>query len=124
MSHAFDSDGHVMDTSCLYSTVKNISGGAKIFGFLPPHGRELASAEEFTVFGDIRQNLGGNRGSERSVHRRDNAAFEAAVEAGDLEIVSTPSPILEDVTLEIPKMLKLDSGTLSTVDPCWHNSIS
>ena len=92
--------------------------------FLPPHGRELAAAEEFTVFGDIRQNLGGNRGSERSVHRRDNAAFEAAVEAGDLEIVSTPSPILEDVTLEIPKMLKLDSGTLSTVDPCWHNSIS
>jgi len=124
MSHSFSSDGHVMDTSCLYSTVKNISGGAKIFGFLPPHGRELAAAEEFTVFGDIRQNLGGNRGSERSVHRRDNAAFEAAVEAGDLEIVSTPSPILEDVTLEIPKMLKLDSGTLSTVDPCWHNSIS
>ena len=124
MSHSFDSDGHVMDTSCLYSTVKNISGGAKIFGFLPPHGRELASAEEFTVFGDSRQNLGGNRGSERSVHRRDNAAFEAAVEAGDLEIISTPSPILEDVTLEIPKMLKLDSGTLSTVDPCWHNSIS
>jgi len=124
MSHSFSSDGHVMDTSCLYSTVKNISGGAKIFGFLPPHGRELAAAEEFTVFGDIRQNLGGNRGSERSVHRRDNAAFEAAVEAGDLEIVSTPSPILEDVTLEIPKMLQLDSGTLSTVDPCWHNSIS
>ena len=124
MSHSFSGDGHVMDTSCLYSTVKNISGGAKIFGFLPPHGRELAAAEEFTVFGDIRQNLGGNRGSERSVHRRDNAAFEAAVEAGDLEIVSTPSPILEDVTLEIPKMLKLDSGTLSTVDPCWHNSIS
>ena len=123
MSHSFSSDGHVMDTSCLYSTVKNISGGAKIFGFLPPHGRELAAAEEFTVFGDIRQNLGGNRGSERSVHRRDNAAFEAAVEAGDLEIVSTPSPILEDVTLEIPKMLKLDSGTLSTVDPCWHNSM-
>tara|TARA_Y100000004_G_C8923158_1_gene416367 strand:+ start:253 stop:627 length:375 start_codon:yes stop_codon:yes gene_type:complete len=124
MSHSFSSEGHVMDTSCLYSTVKNISGGAKIFGFLPPHGRELANDEEFTVFGDVRQNIGGNRGSERSVQRRDDAAFEAAIEAGDLEILSTPSPILEDATLEIPKMLKLDSGTLSTVDPCWHNSIS
>lgn len=112
-----------MDTSCLYSTVKNVSGSSKIFGFLPPHGRTLAADEEFTVFGDIRSGLGGNRGAERSVARRDNAAFEAAVESGDLEILSTPSPILQDVTTEVPKMLQLDGGTLSTVDPCWYNSL-
>jgi hypothetical protein len=124
MTHAFDVDGKTMDTSCLYSTVKNISGVAKIFGFLPPHGRELAVNEEFTVFGDVRQGLGGNRGPERSVHRRDNAAFEAAIESGDLEIMQTPSPILQDVNTGLPKMLQLASGTISAVDPCWHSSIS
>ena len=124
MTHAFDVDGKVMDVSCLYSTVKNISGVAKTFGFLPPHGRTLAVNEEFTVFGDVRQGLGGNRGSERSVHRRDNAAFEAAIESGDLEILQTPSPILQDVDTGLPKMLQLASGTISAVDPCWHNSIS
>lgn len=124
MSHSFSSDGHVMDTSCLYSTIKNISGGTKVFGFLPPHGRELENNEEFTVFGDIRQGLGGNRGPERSVHRRDNAAFEAAIEAGDIEILQTPSPILQDTSSSAPKMLQLSSGSLSAVDPCWHNSVS
>jgi hypothetical protein len=112
-----------MDTSCLYSTVKNVSGGTKIFGFLPPHGRTLANNEEFTVFGDIRQNLGGNQGGERSVQRRANAAFEAAVESGDLEVLQTPSPILQDVNTDLPKMFRLASGVLSTVDPCWHNSL-
>ncbi len=123
MTHTFDVDGKTMDTSCLYSTVKNISGVAKVFGFLPPHGRTLAIDEEFTVFGDIRQAMGGNRGTERSVARRDNAAFEHAIESGDLEILNTPSPILQDVSTELPKMLQLDSGVLSTVDPCWHNSL-
>ena len=123
MAHVFDVDGKTMDTACLYSTVKNISGVAKIFGFLPPHGRELAVDEEFTVFGDVRQGLGGNRGSERSVHRRDNAAFEAAIEEGDLEILNTPSPVLQDTDTGLPKMLQLASGTLTGVDPCWHNSL-
>jgi hypothetical protein len=123
MTHSFSPDGKTMDTSCLYSTVKNISGTSKIFGFLPPHGRTLAVDEEFTVFGDVRQGLGGNRGSDRSVSRRDNAAFEASIESGDLEILSTPSPVLQDIATELPKMLQLSSGTLSTVDPCWHNSL-
>ena len=41
------------DLNCLYSTVKNISGGSLKFGFLPPHGRELAAAGELTIFGNI-----------------------------------------------------------------------
>jgi hypothetical protein len=112
-----------MDTSCLYSSVKNVSGTTKTFGFLPPHGRTLANNEEFTVFGDVRQNLGGNQGGERSVQRRANAAFEAAVESGDLEILNTPSLILQDSDSGLPKMLQLTDGTLSAVDPCWHESV-
>lgn len=113
-----------LDTSCLYSTVKNVSGKTKKFGFLPPHGRELAANEEFTVFGDVRQSVFGNRGSERSVARRDIIAFEAAIARGDLEIVQTPSPILQDVTTLQARMLQVDNGTLSAVDPCWFNSVS
>ena len=47
------------DTSCLFSTVKNGTGGRRKFGFLPPHGRELDTDEEFTVWGDIREAIIG-----------------------------------------------------------------
>lgn len=108
-----------MDTNCLYSVVKNTSGATKTFGFLPPHGRTLANNEEFTVFGDIRQNLGSNQGTERSVRRRAEAAFEAAVESGDLQILSTPNLIIKDVDSNDPKMIQSDNNALSAVDPCW-----
>ena len=109
-----------MDTTCLYSTVKNISGGTRKFGYLPPHGRELADDEEFTVFGNILEAV--SRG-ERATDRRHHQGLEDSIESGHLEIRQTPSPILEDLTLQVPKLFKLDSGTLSTVDPCWTDSV-
>ena len=118
----YDGDGKIYDVSCLYSTVKNISGVRKKFGFLPPHGRELDNNEEFTVFGDVRQAIIG--GVERVTARRQILAFEAAIEAGWLEIMQTPSPIFEDQTTGNPRMLELDGGTLADIDPCWKNSIS
>lgn len=113
-----------MNMECLYSTVKNVSGKAKTFGFLPPHGRKLAANEEFTAFGDIRQAIASLREGGRNAAQRDIVAFEAAVERGDLEIVSTPSPVLEDGTTGASKMLSLDNGTLATADPCWYSSIA
>ena len=122
MAHTFDVSGKTMDTTCLYSTVKNTSGVKKKFGFLPPHGRELAVDEEFTVFGDVRQAV--IKDVERVTSRRHILSFEAAIERGDLEIIQTPSPILQDINDGNPRMLQLDNGTLSDVDPCWHTSIS
>ena len=113
----------MLDTSCLYSTVKNVSGTKRMFGFLPPHGRELANNEEFTVFGDIRQSIGGSRGSDPSVQRRDRTAFANAIANGWLVIVSTPNPILKDIDSGDTKMLNLDDGTLGAVDPCWTNEL-
>jgi hypothetical protein len=121
MTHPFSSANHTMDVSCLYSTVKNISGRPMVFGFLPPHGRKLAVDEEFTVFGDIKQAV--IKDVERVTSRRHILAFEAAIDRGDLEIINTPSPILQDQSSGLPKMLQLDT-TLSVVDPCWHNSVS
>lgn len=114
----------VLDFSCLYSTVKNTSGKAMHFGFLPPHGRKLAGDEEFTVFGDIRNGLGGNRGGEASVAQRDNDALQNAITDGNLEILSTPAPILQDTANQSVKMISLTSGSLAAVDACWTNSIS
>lgn len=108
------------DLSCLYTTVRNTSGGRKKFGFLPPHGRELAANEEFTVFGSVHEAVIRD---ERVTSRRHIQALEAAVDRGDLLIVSTPSPILED-TAGQPKMLRMtDDGNLSVTDPCWTSSL-
>ena len=109
------------DTSCLYSTCRNTSGVAKIFGFLPPHGKQLAAGEEMTVFGDIRQAI---IRFERTESRRNIIAFEAAIQRKDLLIVNTPNPILEDEATETTKMLRLNSGTLGVIDPCWQESVS
>ena len=112
----------ILDVSCLYSTIRNTSGKRKKFGFLPPHGKELAANEEFTCFGDIRQAL---IKFERSEARRSITAFEAALRRGDIEIIATPNIILED--LQDPgttKMLTLRNGTLGVADPCWNVSSS
>ncbi len=110
-----------LDTRCLYSTVRNTSGGRKTFGFLPPHGRSLAANEEFTVFGDILQSL---IRFERSEARRSIIAFERALQRGDITIVRTPAPLFEDEVTEGTKMLRLNNGTFGAVDPCWLASTS
>lgn len=111
-----------LDTSCLYSTVKNTSGGRKKFGFLPPHGKELAADEEYTLFGDIKEAI---IRFERTEARRSIIAFERALQRGDLEIINTPNPILEDMANPgSTKMLRLLNGSLGVIDTCWNTSTS
>jgi hypothetical protein len=111
-----------LDIRCLYSTVKNTSGKRKSFGFLPPHGRTLDSNEEFTVFGHIHEAI---IKFERGEARRSIIAFERALQRGDIEIVKTPNPILEDDSNPgSTKMLNLRNGTLGVLDPCWNTSTS
>jgi hypothetical protein len=105
--------------SALYSTVKNTSGTSKIFGFLPPHGRRLADNEEFTVYGDIRQAIANSQRGGRAESRRDIMAFEAAMQRGDIEVVHTPAPILQDEDTGDVAMLELEGGVLHTTAPCW-----
>lgn len=112
--------GH-FDKNCLYSTVKNTSGAKKKFGFLPPHGVELDANEELTVFGNI---LEAVTRDERVTSTRNHRALVAAMDRGDLVIVSTPAPILKDSVTGGTKMIGLASGTLSDIDPCWSVSDS
>lgn len=107
----------------LYTTVRNISGRTRRFTFLPPHGRELANNETFTVIGDIHTAvIRGDRGESR----RNLNALERALQGPvpTLEIVQTPSPILQDATTGETKMLRLNNGTLGVVSPTYAQSIS
>ncbi len=105
-------------TTCLFSSVKNISGGTLKFGFLPPHGRELEDDEEFTFIGDVVEAV--IRG-ERVTSQRNLDALKRALANEQLVIVKTPNPILYDDVTELSKMLDIQNGTLGVDDPCWDS---
>ena len=96
---------------CINTTVRNMSGKAAVFGFLPPHGKKLEAGEEYTFFGSIESLLS------KVTSGRKRAGFTAAVQSGDLVVVSGPTPILYDATLDVSKTIKLDNDSFSTTDP-------
>ena len=109
------------DTSCLYSTVKNISGGTKTFGFLPPHGKSLLNNTEFNTMGNIIDAVAN--GFDRACSRRSLLAFEQAIDDQQLEITSTPSPILKDSVLTTRSfMIVCANEVLGADDPCWEST--
>ena len=108
------------DLDCLYSTVKNISGGTLKFGFLPPHGQELADDAEVTVFGNILDAVAN--GFDRNTSRRSVLALEKAIDDQKLEITGTPRPILKDAGGTQSYMITLSGGTLGVDDPCWEST--
>lgn len=108
------------DMSCLYSTVRNISGGTKTFSFLPPHGQTLADDGETTVFGDIREAI--FRGGRRSQHVQN--ALEQCLDQQLLEIVSTPAVILEDLQDGAILAIQVENGVLAVDSPCWETSLT
>lgn len=96
-------------TTDLYTTVKNVSGGTRVFGFLGAHGRELANNATYTVPGD----LVGKLGAQRS--QRQFQALERALLNGDLAIVKSPSVYLlsesGNVTRELAMASTKELGT-------------
>ena len=105
-----------INTNCLLSTVKNTSGGTMIFGFLPPHGKTLTSGQEYTVDGNIVEAV--IRG-ERVTSKRHLDALKAALAAGYIDIISTPSPVLYDEANDSSHVLDIQGGALFAVDGCW-----
>lgn len=96
---------------CFHSTVRNVSGQEKFFGFLPSHGKRLAAGEEYSVFGNLIDRVAGNKRRERVI--------QEVVDAENLVIVKTPLVHLYDETDDVTKGLALSGGTLGSVDPCW-----
>lgn len=113
-------------TSCLYSTVKNVSGATMTFSFLPPHGVELEADEEYNVVGDIAAAISRNRGATGGRYIDSLlAALSGSTNDGDptLALIKTPNPILYDETAEESKMLVLDDEELGTAVACTDSSI-
>jgi hypothetical protein len=110
----------IMDTSCLYSTIKNTSGAAMRFGYIPPHGKRLTANQEVTVLGHIMEAVNrGDRGGSRFM----NALIDD-VQAGRLKIVETPNPVFYDETLHQSSMITIVNDVVTVVDPCWESSVS
>jgi hypothetical protein len=98
----------------LYTTIKNTTGVESVFGYLPPHGRKLAPNETITVFGNIVDRIA--KKGERSVN-----AFTRDLERGDIQVLATPSPVLNNAgDARILNLTGAAPGTLGTVDPSWE----
>jgi len=89
-----------------------MSGKAAVFGFLPPHGKKLASGEEYVFFGSLTGLL------QSITSKRKQEAFTNAVKSGDLVVVSTPAPLFYDPTLDVTKTVKVLNNVISTDNPC------
>jgi len=104
-------------TTCLLTTLKNTSGGTLYFGFLPGNGRSLAANGTVTVIGDVFDAI--TRGAKPASFCDE---LKDAIDDEQLEIVSTPSPILYDSQFSRSKMLTLNNNILYTKDPCWAST--
>jgi len=111
------------NTDCLFTTVKNVSGVERQFGFLGPRGKRLAADETFTIPGDLVSYLGGGGGANGSYKQRPFKALERALDVnGSLEIVNSPAVHLYDPIQDRTRQLALVGGQLGVVDPCWYSS--
>jgi hypothetical protein len=109
-----------MSVDCFYTTVVNISGGERVFGFLGKHGRRLDADEQYTVPGDLRQVATRNRRTFQALERAVGGYTDSGgnVHPPSLAIIKTPAVHLWDSTLTRNRMLTLANGVLGVADPC------
>jgi hypothetical protein len=101
-------------TTDLYTTVKNVSGGALTFGFLGAHGVTLEDDATYTVPGDLVTKLGSLRS------QRKFQALERALVNGLLEIVKSPSVYLLSESGGVTRELAMASTKeLGTTEPSY-----
>src|SRR4051812_32588673 len=82
------------DTSDLYTTLLNLSGVSRYFGYVGRHGKRLTSGAQVTVFGALCAQPGWNR--------RKQLALERDLLAGKITILSTPRAIIRDTAPQAP----------------------
>ena len=104
-------------TDCMLSSVRNISGSAMYFDFLPPHGVKLANHGEYTCIGNIMSFVGMGLGGQRAILR-----LEQMVNDGLLEIKYTPSPVFWDKGRIRISLMQVYNDKLVVMQPCWGSS--
>lgn len=120
----------VTSTDCLYTTVKNISGKTMIFGFLPPHGKELTDDQEVTVLGDIVEAVvRGNRATSKRNHDALLNALSGTDVGGSplLQIKKSPSPYFYNEDDSTSYILKVEDNagnpTVGTDPTCTDTAV-
>lgn len=108
------------DTSCLYSTLKNKSNEQLTFSFVPPHGRSMASGEEYSFIGHPVSRMMGSGRNDSMAHVN---AFESALKTGRMTIKKTPLPVFYDTGTGATKVVSLHLGQLVAHNPCWVESV-
>lgn len=99
----------------LYTTVKNVSGSERVFGFLGKHGKRLANNETYTVPGDLVAELGAARSL------REFRSLEAALESGDVVIVNSPAVYVSDTVDSSIDQVTVADGVVETTTPAgWE----
>ena len=108
---------------CLLTTVKNISGVTKKFGFLPPHGKQLEANEEYSFMGSLTE--GVTRGSYGASKRHFDALTLALTGNDDhsatLDVIETPAPVLKDSRTHRSQILVLNNDSLAVTNQCWDS---
>jgi hypothetical protein len=95
----------------MFQTIlKNASGAARYYGFLPPYGRELANGAEISVPAGV---LAGSSVSDR----RRQAALQAAINAGHITVKESPAVVLFDTTAQVSRVAAIDNNTYGSVAP-------
>src|SRR5687768_763573 len=103
---------------CLFSIVKNVSGGTKHFGFLPPHGRTLDDDEELHVFGNIFDAIYRSAGFR---NQRLQDALATAINDGDLEVKTSPCLLVYDVADLATYRIGSDNAGFMAYEPDWDS---
>jgi hypothetical protein len=103
------------DTDCLYTTLQNISGKERVFGYLGERGKRLAVGEMVTIPGNLINQLGG--GGKWSQRRF--KALERSLLAESIAIVNTPGVHVYDPINDVTRVLSQEGGVVGSVDPCW-----
>jgi len=93
------------------TTVINLKASAATFGFIPPHGRRLGPNEQMTVAHDLFAHVANNARKRQSLQR--------AMDNGHFAVLRTPAVQLFDAVSGEVRQLRINNGTLGTVDPCY-----
>lgn len=104
------------DYFCRQTTVRNATGGTRVFGFLPPHGKRLENGEEYSFFGSLDSLLAG------ITKKRQRDSLLAALADGSLQILKTPSPVYLDEAVNEGRTLVVSNGVVTSSDECWQSS--
>jgi hypothetical protein len=105
----------------LQTTIRNISGSGRFFGYIPPHGKFLNDDQTYTFDGNIFTLLAGIRNKRKftALLKDLGVTVNGVTLTPAVSILQTPGAILYDATLHTSKLLGIANGAVVLVDPSW-----